>query len=147
MINKASYRIFDILGFNAGFFVRDLDFDPRDEVAYGRARLGQSRFLAFGLSFFFRGLFLAGTFTYSSSFVEVLGLFTSDFLTAVFREFTDGSFSRFRKSGILLTTVCGAVWQPSSLILLTLWARTSSTQCAQIRYRRSDNYRSTSCPW
>ena len=32
MIKEASYSTFDILGFNAGFSVRDLDRDPRDEV-------------------------------------------------------------------------------------------------------------------
>ena len=32
MIKKASYSIFDILGFNAGFYVRDLDLDPGDEM-------------------------------------------------------------------------------------------------------------------
>ena len=32
MIKKASYSIFDILSFNAGFYDRDLDLDPGDEV-------------------------------------------------------------------------------------------------------------------
>ena len=32
MIKKASYSILNILGFNARFYVCDLDFDPGDEV-------------------------------------------------------------------------------------------------------------------
>ena len=32
MNKKGSYSIFDILGFNAGFYVRDLNLDPGDEV-------------------------------------------------------------------------------------------------------------------
>ena len=32
-VAKASYIIFDILGFNTGFYVRDLDLDPGVEVA------------------------------------------------------------------------------------------------------------------
>ena len=31
MIKKASYSIFDIFGFNAGFYVRDLNLDPGDQ--------------------------------------------------------------------------------------------------------------------
>ena len=30
MIKEASYSILDILGFNAGFYVRDLDLNPGD---------------------------------------------------------------------------------------------------------------------
>ena len=33
MIKTASYSIFDILSFNAGFDVCDLDLNPEDEVA------------------------------------------------------------------------------------------------------------------
>ena len=33
MIKKVSYSIFDVLGFNAGFYVCDLEPDPGDEVA------------------------------------------------------------------------------------------------------------------
>ena len=32
MIKKTFYRILDILGFNAGFYMYDLDHDPGDEV-------------------------------------------------------------------------------------------------------------------
>ena len=33
MIKKAAYSIFNILGLNAEFYVRDLDLDHGDEVA------------------------------------------------------------------------------------------------------------------
>ena len=88
----------------------------------GRARVGQTGFLASGLGFFF----LAGTSTYSSSFGKALGLFISDFLAAVSCGLMVSSLGRFRRSGILHTTICGAVWHPSSLKLLTFWARASS---------------------
>ena len=60
-------------------------------------------------------------------FVEALGLFTSDFLAAESCELMVCSLGRFRKSGVLITTVCGTFWQPPSLTLITLWARATFT--------------------
>ena len=96
-------------------------------TASGRARLGQSGFLTSSLGSFFRRLYLAGTFIHSSSLPEALGLFISGFFAAVSCGLTVSSLSRFRNSGVLLTTICGAVWQPSSLMLLKLWVRASFT--------------------
>ena len=59
--------------------------------------------------------------------MEVSGLLTSGFLAAVTSGLTFVSLGRFRKTGVLLTTVCGVVWQPLSLTLLILWARASFT--------------------
>ena len=49
------------------------------------------------------------------------------FLAAESCGLTVGSLGHFSKSGVLLTTGCGAVWQPSFLTLLTLWARANFT--------------------
>ena len=68
-----------------------------------------------------------GTSTHFSFFVEALGLFTLGFLAAVSSGLTVGSLDRFRKSGVLLTTVHGIVWQPSPLTFLTLRARARFT--------------------
>ena len=127
MIKEASYSILNILGFNARFYFCDLDLDPGDEVKDSSSRplpslehfSSTSRSLervslipwtvtpsSSGLGFLFQRLFLAGTYIHSSSLGEAVLLFIS---------------------GVLLTSICAAVWQPSSLTLLTLWAHASFT--------------------
>ena len=62
-------------------------------TASERARLYRSGFIVSDLRFFFRRSFLAGTFTHSSSFLEVLDHFSSGFLAAVAFGFAAGSLS------------------------------------------------------
>ena len=100
MIKKASYSILNILGFNARFYVCDLDLDPGDELTDSSTSTNN--------------LFQGGI-KPSSSFFGTFKFYQQVFRTRLFNSmdcdtqfFTVSSLGRFRNSGVLTFPI--GVW-------------------------------------